>query len=350
MAIRAGWVAALLSTVLGAGVARAETQPPRVELRWHAPRECPDTLALVRAVEDFLGQPLASAGEQQVAFEARVHGDATHGYAAKLSFVTARGPSERDLEHQDCQKLTEGLALLAALAIDPERVRARQAAKDAGGSVALIAEPVPPQVAEPPALAPPMPAPAKVPKHPPTSRSHDRGQARRDLHPSVALMGLAGDGLLPSVTPGLGLELGLKLDVFEAAIIARSWAPRSAPVLGVESARVEVSLLTAGLRLCALPSHESWSLLVCARGDLGRMSAAGEQVDNAQSRTDGFAGLGGGLGLAYTAGRLSPRAGADLLWTASRARFGIRRNGQDLEVFQPRAWHLTGFVGLAYLL
>jgi hypothetical protein len=349
MAIRVGWVAALLSSLFGAGVARAETQAPRVELRWNAPRECPDALALVRAVEDFLGQPLAEAGEQQVALDARVQGDATHGYAARLSFVTAQGKTERDLEHQDCQKLTEGVALLAALAIDPERVRARQDAKDAARPVAP-AEPEPPKVAEPPAIAAPMPASAVRVEQAPSSPPQDRTQPRREVRPSVALLGLAGDGLLPEVTPGLGLELGLKLDFLEAAIIARSWASRSTPVPGVARASVEVSLLTAGLRLCVVPSHKPWSLLACARGDLGQMSATGEFVENAQSPSDGFAALGGGLGVAYTAGRFSPRAGGDLMWTASRARFGIRHNGEDLEVFQPRAWHLTGFIGLAYLL
>jgi hypothetical protein len=344
------WVAALLLGLSGAVTARAETQPPRVELRWNAPRECPDALGMVRAVEDFLGQPLAEAGAQRVEIDARVHGDREHGFAGKVSFVTAQGQSERDLEHQDCQKLTEGLALLAALAIDPERVRARQEAKDAGGPVAPVTEPAPPQATEPVAVAPSTPPPAAPAEPPRTLPSPDRVPSRREVRPSVALFGLAGDGLLPSVSPGLGLELGLNLDFFEAAIIARSWAPRSAPVPGVDRASVEVSLLTAGLRLCGTPSYQAWSLLACARGDLGRMSAIGEQVDKARSQSDGFAALGAGLGLAYTRGRLSPRAGADLLWTASRARFGIRHNGDDVEVFQPRAWHLTGFVGLAYLL
>ena len=72
------WVAALLLGLLGAVTARAETQPPRVELRWSAPRECPDALAMVRAVEDFLGQPLAEAGAQRVEIDARVHGDRVH--------------------------------------------------------------------------------------------------------------------------------------------------------------------------------------------------------------------------------------------------------------------------------
>jgi hypothetical protein len=349
MSIRAGWVAAVLSSLFGAGGARAEAQPTRVELRWNAPRECPDALALVRAVEDFLGQPVAEAGEQQVAVDARVHGDATQGYAARLSFVTTQGKTERDLEHQDCQKLMEGVALLVALAIDPERVGARQDAKDAAEPVAPAAEPQPRKAAEPPALAAPVSTSA-VRVAPPFSPPHDRAQTRREVRPSVALLGLAGDGLLPALTPGLGLELGLKRDVFEAAIIARSWGSRSTRVPGVDRASVEVSLLTGGLRLCVVPFHESWSLLACARGDLGQMSATGEFVENAQSPNDGFGALGGSLGVAYEVGRFSPRAGADLMWTASRARFGIRRNGEDQQVFQPRAWHLTGFVGLAYLL
>ena len=78
-------------------------------------------------MERLLGQPLGESREQKLSVTISVRGQ-PGGYAAKLSFVWPAGNEQRFLEHPECPALTEAAALLAALAIDPERVRARQEA------------------------------------------------------------------------------------------------------------------------------------------------------------------------------------------------------------------------------
>ena len=92
------WAATLLIGLVIATTSRAQAKPTPIELRWSAPQECPDDLALLHAVEGFLGESLERAGEQPVAINTHVQGDPAHGYAARLEFVTARGSSERSIQ------------------------------------------------------------------------------------------------------------------------------------------------------------------------------------------------------------------------------------------------------------
>jgi hypothetical protein len=347
MATWAGWAATatLLTTTAPSRWVSAEPSEPPIELRWQAPDECPDALALTRAIEGLLGQPMSEVRHQALSIRASVLGDSAQGYVGKLSFRSRQGGSERALEHPDCVKLTEGMALLAALAIDPERVRAQEEERQ-------TPPPTPPEAAPPPEPEPErqvtVASPAALPA--PSDRSRHGERSGRRLEPSVALMGLVGGGLLPSVAPAVALEVGVRRDHFEAALIGRGWAARGAAVPTASSARVDVSLLGGGLRLCAVPAHGAWSVQACARADLGSMSARGEGVDNARSRSDWFVGLGGSLAVGYRVGPLTPRAGAELLGSPHRPRFGVLRGGVGVEVFRPEPWQLTGFVGLAYLL
>jgi hypothetical protein len=80
------------------------------------------------------------------------------------------------------------------------------------------------------------------------------------------------------------------------------------------------------------------------------MVGHGEGVDNARPRHDAYAALGGSASTAYSIGRLSPLAGVEALGLGVRPRFGVLRDGREQEVFRPRAWQITGFVGLAYAL
>src|SRR5262245_11553790 len=120
----------LVSLALGVwlviGRASADDAPTTVQLRWNAPEECPDDLALLRAVEGFLGRPLEAKRDRALSVNVKVQGDPERGYAAKLSFTDAAGVTERVLDHPECGKLVEGVALLIALTIDPDGVKARQ--------------------------------------------------------------------------------------------------------------------------------------------------------------------------------------------------------------------------------
>ncbi len=348
MVIRGGWVAGLL-VGLGASSAGAEPAPPRIQLRWSAPEECPDDLTLLRRVEGFLGESLDRAADQPVAIDVRVQGDAAHGYAAKLSFVSAQGKTERALEHPNCSKLTEGVALLVALGIDPERVRAQQEKAAVESSPAeTVVTPAPLARAPTPIQERSEPPPIVADRAPsvPTFRNSTEASVRA----SVAIVGLVGGGMLPGASPGIGPELALRLGHFEAAAVGRFWAVRNASVPGTPDASVDLSLFTAGLRLCGVPTYRRWSWLVCARGDLGRMSGDGQQVDQARTRHDLFAGFGGSLAVAYAIGRFSPIVGADLLALTARPSFGVLRGREEVVAFRPQPWQLSGFVGLGYAL
>jgi len=340
---------ALAALVVGLSTARnvAAAPSPPIELRWNAPRECPDDLSLARGVEDVLGERLDEAANQPLAVEAHVHGDGVSGYAAKVSFTSSQGRTERELDHPDCGKLTEGVALLIALAIDPERVRARQERAETSEG-----RPADPPTEPAPSTTPPVsqegerPAPSTVRDAPLEAPS----PSRRALRANVSVLGLVGSGMLPGAAPGLGSDVALRYRFFEAALTGRFWASRSATIPTTTDASVELSLMTGGIRLCGIPRYERWSAPSCARADAGYMSGHGQSVDNARAKRDGFAALGGSVGLGYELGRISPVVGAELLKIVSRPRFGALADGRDLQAFRPRAWQFSAFIGLSYAL
>jgi len=290
--------------------------------------------------------------EQALAIDVRVQGDMASGYSAKLWVKGAQGQQERFLDHPDCDKLTEAAALLVAIAIDPERVKSRQQGEPEAeprpgeAVVPAQAEAGAPHTA---GLALPAVEPSAVPNRVTDSRpapSSRAGSARM----SLVLVGLTSSGLLPSAAPGVGSELAVRLGPFEAALGGRYWISRSAAVPDAQGAAVDLSLVTAGLRLCGVPAFGDWALPLCARADLGNMQGAGQDVNNARTRDALFAAVGGSIALSYTRHRLVPLAGLDLTWAASRPRFGVLRAGQEVQAFRPDAWGLGGFVGLAYRL
>src|SRR5690349_7103990 len=161
--MRGAWVCALLAALLTAHTARGEE---RLEVRWQAPANCPQDLSFLLQVEAFLGRQLEQSVPRALTVDARVAGDEAQGYAAALSFKDAQGTTERELTHPDCSKLTEAAALLVALVIDPERVKAVQ--QGSAPSQPETVEPAPVAAAPvPPAKeAPPAPVPFEGPSVP----------------------------------------------------------------------------------------------------------------------------------------------------------------------------------------
>lgn len=324
-------VAACLATETG----RAADALERVSLRWNAPDTCPDDAQLVRAVEGFLGQPLVESREQQLSVSVTVQ-VGPDGFAAKLSFKSPAGTQERFLEHPECAKLTEGVALLAALAIDPERVKARQASAAATtGEPPPEPAPVSPEPKSPPEppkvpAAPVCPAPVKTPSK--TSQG------------TLGVAGFLGIGTLPGATPGVATEAGWRVRRFRAALLGRYWLSSSADVTGTTPRRIELSLATVGLRACVLPVVHAWSWLACAGADLGDMAGSGQGVDNARTQHALFGAAEASLSVAYTRYELAPFIGLGASLSLARPRFGVIRNGGSDEAFKPS--QLGGLVNL----
>ena len=319
--------------------ARAAEPAKHLSVRWNSPDACPDDAQLIGAVEDFLGQPLSEAREQSLSISVSVQG--TEGaFSAKLLFTSPQGNQERFLEHPDCSKLTEAVALLAALAIDPERVRARQAAVEQGLPPAEKQQAPAPNSDEKPAPATPADCPKVGPAPAPL--------VSKPRYITMSVAGFVSVGALPRVGPGLSAELGARFERFRAVLVGRYWAGSSADVSGTAPLSIALSLATAGLRGCGLPVRGEWSVLGCLGADLGSMSGSGQGVDDAHTKHALFGSLEASVFAAYSRIEPAPFAGLGLAWVVARPPFGISRGGVEDEAFRPSRLGFMGYLGLSY--
>jgi hypothetical protein len=337
---RAVWAAfATLGVLLVAGVAAAEAPREAVSLRWTAPDQCPDDIQLVHAVEALLGQRLLETREQALTIRAAAQGDLAHGFAAKVSFSSPQGAEERFLEHPSCEQLVRALALVVALAIDPERVRVMEkAALDSTAANGVR----PPPVSPPPTALP-------------TGNTEQQCEPAAKVAPDFALRGarfalhgLAGAGPLPNIGAGLEATLGWRRRAFRAELVTRYWVPREEPLDAAHTSALRLGLATVGARACWLPTSGAWQVAACAGGNLGDMNGTGLGLENPQRHHALYADVAGSLGLSYTRWRLLPEGGFELSGALARPPFGIVEDGNPVEVYRPAAWGLTAFLGCAF--
>lgn len=155
----------------------AEAGAGALGLHWSAPRECP--------AESYFSTEVArltlAAREPHVDVDATAWKDTTGRW--RIALVTLLGPDrgERIVDADTCALATDAAALVIALMIDPDGVRARTSS-----------------AAEP---APPAPPPNEAPE--PERRDEERL--------SVAAVGTFDNGSLPSVAWGLGAVAGLRV-------------------------------------------------------------------------------------------------------------------------------------------
>jgi hypothetical protein len=278
----------LFTTALGvvstAPTARAQTGATSTTVSWVAPAACPSEAELVAKVEGFLGEPLATQRAQKLTLRARVAGASDRGFTAELRFSGAQGSQVRTLTHEDCASLAEASALVIAIAIDPERVKAEAIRNQAHSEPATTpseatapaapkqgAPQSPPDSVEPPpqppavtASAPPttssaptttVPSPQPPPDPPaPAPFANDRDdnrprQSERDttleLAPNAAL--LIGGGMLPGVGTGVGLGFGGESRHVRVAALGHYWFERSQPVTAGAPPAVAMTILLSGL-------------------------------------------------------------------------------------------------------
>lgn len=340
MARRAALAVAMVA-LLGAAPIRAEDTGHHVSFRWEAPSECPDDGQALAAVVDLLGQPLSEAREQELAITVNVRPVAS-GFSATLVFVSPQGTQERILEHASCEKLTEGAALLAALAIDPERVRARQAAIEAAKGAPLDAVPKPP----PPCVPPPASAQPACPRTSPPSTPAPSPR-KPGWQPTLGVAGLVGAGVLPGARPGLATDLGLRFDRFQARLVARYWFPGSADIQEGPLS-IELSLATVGLHGCTTGRPKDWSLLACLGVNVGDMSGSGQGLNHARTRHALSGAAEVGLLAAYSRVKPAPFAGLGLSLALLRPRFGASLAGVETETFKVSQAAVIGYLGMSY--
>lgn len=338
----ARWAALALVTVgvLRATSAPAEESNKRLSFRWDAPNECPDDAGALAAVVALLGQPLAEAREQDLAVSVNVQA-VSDAFSAKLLFVSPQGTQERALEHPSCDKLMEAAALLVALAIDPERVRARQAAAEAGEAPEIAANPVAPPLQS-------MPEPAPSPQAcPPTLPARPAPPRQPEWRHSLAMAGFAAAGILPGLGAGLAAELGVRSESLHARLTARYWFPGSVDIQGGPLS-IELSLATLGVQACTAPRQSDWSILGCVGVNLGDMSGSGQGLNHAHTRHALFGTMEASVLTAYSRVQPAPFAGLGLSMAMFRPRFGASLAGVETETYKPSQVAVLGYLGMSY--
>jgi hypothetical protein len=326
--------------------ARADAQPSAPI--WRAPAECPQEPIFVAQLEHFLGQRLDARRDQGLEISGDVSASETGGYVARLRVRGASGTHERELSHRDCAELTEAAALVTALAIDPSLAIPDEAA----AAKSIADEPVANVVTEPakPPETPATPAPAAPAALPAPTPLKDVAPERRPgppLHAGVVVVGLAGNAVLPDAGLGLGARARVVRSRFGLALQADYWLPRTRSIGGTE-ASVQLGAWDVGLKACGVPIAGHVALSLCAGGVLGDMYGSGnERLSKPRTSHRRWSALEAELDLMVLASSgVATWLGVEGGKTLEAPNFGISMDGQEVEVFTPSGWIVSGFVGL----
>ena len=118
-----------------------EPSTGRTEIQWETIQGCPTERDVKKLVEERLGQPLDFPREQSLLLQAKVTRNGAGEYEVDLLTTGASGNGRRRISNADCEKLTQAVTLVMALAIDPKRAlefnSAAPNSSDAGSSFAI---------------------------------------------------------------------------------------------------------------------------------------------------------------------------------------------------------------------
>jgi hypothetical protein len=304
---------------------------------WRAPVECPQQAAVIRQVEQLLGQNLEQPREQAVSIVGQTRALENHRYQVELVFTTAGQRRTRRLQHDNCTQLSEGAALVMAMAIDPERVHlpaGSTAHNDSPSDSQVPAQGSPARIDDPRLFAPGT-----------TKANAITGHMASPVRWHAGLGTQLQSGLLPSANPGLTAELSVvPMPVLRFGFAGNYGMVNRVTFDSASGAQAEFTQWGAGARGCWQGTQRlHWA--VCTQVEFGRIRGVGRNVTGAQTRTDNYsaalAELEGGYGLTHWL-RLQMMLGAGLL--LGRPQFTVEGLG---EVHRPSIGLLRGTAGVA---
>ena len=304
----------------------ASGEPPQEPLRlqYHAFAGCDDEQQFVAALRSRAPRArLATAGETARIFDVEIAESKT-GARAKLTIRESSGRATvREIEAKDCREAVDALALIAALAVDPDAgVAGRASVPAPGDGLRSLVE-----------------APVSTP-------SDAVGDAATSVVWRWSVAGAARAGLAPGLLFGgrLGVELGVR---------GRDWLAPSLRVFGeylpearfaVEGGVAGFAHAGGGLEICPIRVLAGGALLArpCGLVELGVLQAEGFEVPNPRS-AQRFR-LAAGL-LVRLEWRVAPPMAFELDLGCT---FPIRRDRfrfDPLLIYEPSAIALTGLLG-----
>lgn len=259
-----------------------------MDLRWDAPRHCPDEEALRKQVDEFLGGSLALPRPRPLSVIAVVR-DEGETLSLRVFTVSDAGTRERALRYgRDCGLLTRAAAVVIAITIDPASIGRL------GPDALTLLDPAPPQdviplsvpveESAPPKVPAEVPAETKPPPRPPALPEPTRSQTRWRPRGAVRVLGGASVGDLPAVGGGVSGVAALIFPYLRLELVASLWPARRLRLVGTDtSAGADFLLWSLGARLCGvLRPHRLLEVPLCAGFEAGRVRVVGVGLEDSQ--------------------------------------------------------------------
>jgi hypothetical protein len=236
-----------------------------LSLAWHAPSDCPSGPSVTRAVERLITKAPARTLEAS----STLHRD---GERWSAEIKTPRG--ERRLEGESCRAVSEAVAMVLALAIDPEATP-NDAAFASFDEPERAESPAPPAA---PVRALPAAA-ANAPTKPAEDRTAVSARPQREnqgVSPRflAGAFGLVELGMLPQATFGATLGLGAAFERWSAELGPMVLVPRSGSLDSDESRGGEMGYIGGYAAGCFTP-FRSRRLDLCGAFEAGRLAGTG---------------------------------------------------------------------------
>jgi hypothetical protein len=318
--------------------AKQTAQTSSVEVSWIAPAECPQKPWLEGEIEKLIGRPLTAIAEPSIKAAALVEKKDGGKWRLRLHTLQDNASGERELEADRCEALAQAAALILALSIDPQAVKAHvassiKAQELATGSVAntptntantpgkeIADKPAPPQPEQQPVVetpkkeiadkpAPPEPKlPSVIPPPEPVEQK-DKEETVNDEEDEpgspipidfISRLDFVGDyGALPDISIGPSAAVGLAIDRLDA-LVSIKWLPSDETQLSKTGFGAEFGLWAIGIGVYYRFLVSELTLSPFLQLELGEVYGKGANVNNPDQ--------GSALWLAMAAGlRLSLR-------------------------------------------
>jgi hypothetical protein len=284
---------AAVSCVAIASASRADTPPATVSIEYTAPANCPrsDTFAAELSARTSRARVVAPAPHvRALLVNIRAH---KRGFAGRVIVRDPDGSeTERAVAGESCGEVVAGLALIAAVAIDPLAATGA-ATPEPSGSVAPPSSSTPPAPPPPP---PPTPPPAQTTEPPRETPPRATSNASQ-WNVAAGAQGGAAGGVAPDVllVVPIFVEVAREGEIFSPA--ARIRVERTGTgTVAAGGAHAEFTWTAAELDLCpVIFGSRDVNVRPCARAVVGTLEASAVEVEPSRSGVRPWLSLGAAL-------------------------------------------------------
>ena len=240
-------------------------------LSWQAPPTCPPREQVVGAIRAYLPaleEPPAAAPRANLQIRAQLE-QVDGEWSAQLDLSGREGATQRHFAAASCTELSDAIALVAAVSLDPVLVSREIARLEAAAAAEVIETPEPEPEPEP--LRPPDPEPSPDPRLALDLGDQDQ-PTPRNFQIGLRLHGGGGYGPTNTSYGALGAGVAIFARRWRWGLDGGWWLPRT---LVDSQASGRFSAWWLGTRGCFVPRRNKLEFPLCAGLEAGQLLARG---------------------------------------------------------------------------